>query len=91
MTETPPDRAGAVLGRRRRRFDPHGHRTRLRRLVAAHIESFPLQPTPFLDELVHLPSRFIVTLNYDDLLGYAAEQQGLKVCRLSAREPGRTA
>jgi hypothetical protein len=56
----------------------------LRRMVAGHIDSFPLRPTPFLDELVRLPSRFIVTFNYDDLVGFAAEQQGLKVCRLSA-------
>ncbi|MEA2192541.1 MAG: hypothetical protein QOI73_2662 [Solirubrobacteraceae bacterium] len=60
----------------------------LQELVANHIESFPLQPTPILDELVHLPSRFIVTLNYDDLVGKAAENQGLKVCRLSAADPG---
>ena len=56
----------------------------LRRLVAAYIESFPLRPTPFLEGLVHLPSRFIVTFSYDDLVGFAAEQQGMRVCRLSA-------
>jgi hypothetical protein len=56
----------------------------LQRIVAAHVESFPLQPTPFINELVHLPSRFIITLNYDDLVGFSAEQQGLQVLRLSA-------
>jgi hypothetical protein len=55
----------------------------LPRRVASHIERFPLRPTPFLEELVRLPSRFIVTFNYDDLIGVAAQQQGLKVCRLS--------
>ena len=53
----------------------------LQRMVAAHINSFSLRPTAFLEELVHLPSRFIVTFNYDDLIGFAAEQQDLKVCR----------
>jgi SIR2-like domain/NACHT domain len=57
----------------------------LRQLVATYIESFPLRSTSFLDELVRLPSRFIVTLNYDDLVGDVAEQQGLQVRRLSAR------
>lgn len=56
----------------------------LRQMVAAYIESFPLRPTAFLAELVRLPSRFIVTFNYDDLVAFAAEQQGLKACRLSA-------
>jgi hypothetical protein len=60
----------------------------LRELVARHVNSFAPQPTPFVDQLVHLPSRFIVTFNYDDLLGLAAERQGLKVCRLSALDSG---
>jgi hypothetical protein len=59
----------------------------LQRLVAAHVESFPLQPTPFINELVHLPSRVIITLNYDDLVGFSGEQQGLQVLRLSALDP----
>jgi hypothetical protein len=59
----------------------------LQRLVAAHIESFPPQPTPFINELVHLPSRFIITLNYDDLVGLTAERQGLEVRRLSTLNP----
>jgi hypothetical protein len=59
----------------------------MKQKVAAYIESFALRPTPFLDELVRLPSRFIITFNYDDLVGFVAEQQGLTVRRLSARNP----
>jgi transposase len=59
----------------------------LQRLVAAHVESFPLQSVPFINELVHLPSRFIITLNYDDLVGFTAERQGLEVRRLNTLKP----
>ena len=87
MSRTPPDRATlfAVVDAVDPARMPAGE---LRRIVAAHIESFALRQTPFLDELVHLPSRFIVTFNHDDLVGFAAEQQGLKVCRLSALDHG---
>jgi SIR2-like domain len=85
MTEEPPDRTAlfAVVDAIDRSQLPPDE---LGRMVAAHIESFPPRPTPFLEELVHLPSRFIVTLNYDDLVGFVAEQQKLNVCRLSALE-----
>ncbi len=83
MTEPPPDRTS--LFQVVDAVDPIRMPTsELRRAVAAHIESFPLRPTPFLEELVHLPSRFIVSFNYDDLIGLTAERQQLSVCRLSA-------
>jgi hypothetical protein len=83
MTEAPSDRTElfSVVDA----VDPAQLPTvELQQLVATYIETIPLRPTPFIEELVHLPARFIVTLNYDDLVASAAEQQGLKVCRLSA-------
>jgi SIR2-like domain len=83
MTETPTERSGLfqVVDAIDPTQVPAGA---LRAMVAAHIERFALRPTPFLQELVHLPSRFIITFNYDDLVGFAAETQGLNVRRLSA-------
>jgi hypothetical protein len=83
LTETPAD--GSGLFQVVDAVDPTKMpASELRQIVAAHIESFALRPTPFLEGLIHLPSRFIVTLNYDDLVGFAAEAQDLSVCRLSA-------
>jgi hypothetical protein len=83
MTRAPPD--GARLFQVADAVDPtRWPADELQRRVGAYIASFPLRRTRFLDQLVQLPSRFIVTFNYDDLIGFAAEQQGLQVCRLSA-------
>lgn len=57
----------------------------LQTLVADHIASLELAPSAFVSQLVSLPSRLIITLNYDDLLGVAAERQGIAVRRLRRR------
>ncbi len=50
----------------------------LQRMVADHVASFPLQPTPFINELVRIPSRFIITLNYDDVIGLRPNGRALE-------------
>src|SRR5690242_19855466 len=55
----------------------------LQTLVADHIARLDLRPSPFVSQLVNLPSRVLITLNYDDSLGAAAEQHGLAPRRLS--------
>jgi hypothetical protein len=82
MIDAPPD--GASLLSVVDAVDPDEvSAAELRSMVALRVASVSPQPSPFVNELVHLPSRFIITLNYDDLVGYTAEEQGLPVRRLS--------
>lgn len=48
--------------------------------VADHIKAMPLEPTPVANALVRVPSKLIVTLNYDLLLEQAAHGQDIP-CR----------
>lgn len=85
LTEDPPDR--------RHLFDvvdriDHGALPPpdLQRMVADHIDSFELRPNELSEALVQVPSRLIITLNYDGLLHHTADELGIPYERLSSRE-----
>lgn len=54
--------------------------------VADHVGSEPLNPSPVAKALVRVPSRFIITLNYDLLLEAAADQLGIQYRSLTCRD-----
>jgi hypothetical protein len=58
----------------------------LKRMVVEHIDSFELRANDLSRALVQLPSRLIITLNYDGLLHHTAEELGIPYQRFSQRE-----
>ena len=58
----------------------------LKQMVAQYVDSFALEANELTRALVQVPSRLIITFNYDGLLHRTAEALGIDYERLSGRE-----
>ncbi|MGN6869283.1 MAG: SIR2 family protein [Solirubrobacteraceae bacterium] len=58
----------------------------LKRLVAEHVASFPLEPTELTTALVNVPSRLVITFNYDLLIEQTANAADVEYERLSGSD-----